>query len=77
MLQVVVRVKPVYMLEGAYEGWTGDAPGCSLTVLPWCHLQTETESTKEGGIRGRESQQRKKRVQVEKEGPTWTGSLPW
>ena len=56
VLQSVVGVNPVCMLEGAYEGRTGDSPGCSMTVFPQCHLQTETGNTRGGGIRGRESQ---------------------
>ena len=49
-VQGVVAVNPVCMLEGAYDGWAGTTPGCSTMVLPQCHLQTETGSTRKKGL---------------------------
>ena len=34
LLQGIVGETPVYMLEGAYEGRTGEVPGCSKAVIP-------------------------------------------
>ena len=45
---MLLGVNSVCMLGGAYEGRTGEATGCSMVVLPWCHLQTETGSARGG-----------------------------
>ena len=59
-------VNPVCILKEAFEGWTGDAQGCSTMVLPWCHLKTETGRVRGRDKRARITMKKKKKVQVER-----------